>query len=984
MFTRVFIKRAAPVLIATVVALGLPGALSAQAAVNLISNPSVETASGSPAQPEGWQTSKSGTNQTTFTYQNTGYAGTHSLRVQMANRSSGEAKWYFTDVPVAPGQQYKFTDSYNANVQTTLQVRIKYANGSTTTNTLVTLPTSTDWKTGSVTFTAPKKAVSATVMHTIARNGFLETDNFSLTNTSDTTAPVVNITAPVQNAVLTGTTNVLVTATDDAQVLGVQLSVDGTLLGSELTTAPYTYAFNTTTLTNAVHTISAKARDAAGNVTTATTAVTVNNPTSGGGGGSTPAPTIPTFVATPASITAGQTSTLSWTTTDAATLSIDNGVGTVTGTTSTVVTPPTTTTYVLTATNSNSSVTKSVTVTVTPAPPTPAAPTIPTFTATPSTITAGATSTLAWTTTDATTLSIDQGVGTVTGTSKDVTPSATTTYTLTAANTTGSVTKSVTVTVNPATPPTEDNLILNPSLETGTTTPTNWNTGNWGSNTATFTYPVAGTVGARAAKISMTAYTDGDAKWYFDKVAVQPNKDYVFSDSYKSNVDTQLVAEYTATDGTVTYHELVSNLSSSNNAWTTTQHTLTTPLNAAFVTVFHLIRTVGELSVDNFSLTAAATAPTDLFSQGLVSLTFDDGWTTHYDNALPILKAANLKGTFYITSDFVKTNAPYNFVANSSLEAGDSITGPTGWSQGNWGNNVATFTYPATGRNGGRSAQIDISSYTDGDAKWLPNDVPLTANTRYRFTDFYKSTAPTKVTLRFTLTDSTVQYLETATLPAASDWTYADVLFTTPANVQSVTAFHLLSSLGQLNVDDMAISTYNEYLTIPEMFALQAAGQEIGAHTKTHPSLISIPAAQAQDEIAGSKADLIAMGATGGVSNMAYPYGDYNAAVQQMARDAGYTSARSVVAGYNTKTADKFALKVQNVEATTSLATIQSWIDSAAADKTWLILVFHQIENTNPPEFGTSTAILQQLVNYVQTKPVQVKTVGEVLPLLNP
>lgn len=38
------------------------------------------------------------------------------------------------------------------------------------------------------------------------------------------------------------------------------------------------------------------------------------------------------------------------------------------------------------------------------------------------------------------------------------------------------------------------------------------------------------------------------------------------------------------------------------------------------------------------------------FTEGMVSLTFDDSWLTQYTNALPILETAGLKGTFYLTS----------------------------------------------------------------------------------------------------------------------------------------------------------------------------------------------------------------------------------------------------------------------------------------------------------------------------------------------
>jgi Tol biopolymer transport system component len=86
-------------------------------------------------------------------------------------------------------------------------------------------------------------------------------------------------------------------------------------------------------------------------------------------------------------------------------------------------------------------------------PPHQSAPVISWFTATPSSITSGASSTLSWIVTDATSLSIDQGVGSVTGTtSKSVTPTATTTYTLTATTSAGSTTAGLTVVVVPPDP----------------------------------------------------------------------------------------------------------------------------------------------------------------------------------------------------------------------------------------------------------------------------------------------------------------------------------------------------------------------------------------------------------------------------------------------------------------------------------------------------------------------------------------------------
>lgn len=86
----------------------------------------------------------------------------------------------------------------------------------------------------------------------------------------------------------------------------------------------------------------------------------------GGGGGNATPPTA-SLTASPTSITAGQSATLTWTTSNATSASIDNGIGTVqvpNGSMS--VTPSQTTTYTLTATGTGGNATAQATVTVQP------------------------------------------------------------------------------------------------------------------------------------------------------------------------------------------------------------------------------------------------------------------------------------------------------------------------------------------------------------------------------------------------------------------------------------------------------------------------------------------------------------------------------------------------------------------------------------------------------------------------------------------
>jgi len=94
----------------------------------------------------------------------------------------------------------------------------------------------------------------------------------------DTVPPVTSLTAPAAGATVSGTVNVTANATDNVGVVGVQFKVDGSDLGAEDTSSPYSVSWNTTTVSNGVHTLTAVARDAAGNQTTAATvSVTASN-----------------------------------------------------------------------------------------------------------------------------------------------------------------------------------------------------------------------------------------------------------------------------------------------------------------------------------------------------------------------------------------------------------------------------------------------------------------------------------------------------------------------------------------------------------------------------------------------------------------------------------------------------------------------------------------------------------------------------------
>ncbi len=141
----------------------------------------------------------------------------------------------------------------------------------------------------------------------------------------DTLAPTVAVTTPANGATIAGATvAVTAAASDNVGVASVQFLLDGAPLG-----APYMIAWNTTPLPNGPHTLSAQARDAAGNTGTApTVSVTVNNSTT-----DTTPPNISVVAATNAQ---SGGATIGWTTNEAATSQVEYGTTSAYGATTTL------------------------------------------------------------------------------------------------------------------------------------------------------------------------------------------------------------------------------------------------------------------------------------------------------------------------------------------------------------------------------------------------------------------------------------------------------------------------------------------------------------------------------------------------------------------------------------------------------------------------------------------------------------------------
>jgi peptidoglycan/xylan/chitin deacetylase (PgdA/CDA1 family) len=193
------------------------------------------------------------------------------------------------------------------------------------------------------------------------------------------------------------------------------------------------------------------------------------------------------------------------------------------------------------------------------------------------------------------------------------------------------------------------NFVENSSLEIAdagdSNMPENWAYNCWGKNITAFTYLNEGYSGDHSVKIEVADYEDGDAKWFFDPVKLTPG-DYIFSNYYRSNVDTKVIVTINTHAGDKEYIDLP--IAPASEEWIKFEASFIVPEYAETVTVYHLLAKDGYLITDEHQINSYSF---EGFNRGLVTITFDDGWEENTKTALPILQEFGYKtNQFYATT----------------------------------------------------------------------------------------------------------------------------------------------------------------------------------------------------------------------------------------------------------------------------------------------------------------------------------------------
>lgn len=381
----------------------------------------------------------------------------------------------------------------------------------------------------------------------------------------------------------------------------------------------------------------------------------------------------------------------------------------------------------------------------------------------------------------------------------------------------------------------------------------------------------------------------------------------------------------------------------------------------------------------------------------------------------PLLVAANV-GTV-IAED--------NLIPNPSVES--SVNGaPTDWNQGYlWGDLDADYQYITSGYQSSHALQVTVSRINSGDAKWYFAPQPVVGGQSYRFSDHYHATSPTEVVVMSVRADGSASYISIGSAPAAAVWSVFTGSFTVPLDAQSISVFHLINRVGTLvtdefsliaesgtsnftrglvsvtfddgwkSVHDVALPLLNQhsitstqyiasglvgttgYMSRQDILDFSVSGHEIASHSVNHLDLTQLSPKRLNAELKQSKIYLERLtGKT--VTAFAAPYGAYNdTTINQIKRY--YRSQRTSDVGFNTRVNfNRYQLRSQYITPQTTLAEFQSWLDTAMTDKSWLIVMYHNVDESGSA-YSVSPAMLAQQLATVNAVGITAKTVSDAL-----
>jgi peptidoglycan/xylan/chitin deacetylase (PgdA/CDA1 family) len=148
-------------------------------------------------------------------------------------------------------------------------------------------------------------------------------------------------------------------------------------------------------------------------------------------------------------------------------------------------------------------------------------------------------------------------------------------------------------------------------------------------------------------------YQNGEAKWQYQPVPVGTDRYFEFAATYQAEREVDVVAEFELAAGGRAFRNLETVPPAGE--WTTIKEAFQVPEGAKSEMVTLISHGDGTTGVRDYSLTDITKPGPLRWEKPMVSITFDDGWQSVYDRALPLLNQHGFRSTQYVNPGSIET-----------------------------------------------------------------------------------------------------------------------------------------------------------------------------------------------------------------------------------------------------------------------------------------------------------------------------------------
>lgn len=179
-----------------------------------------------------------------------------------------------------------------------------------------------------------------------------------------------------------------------------------------------------------------------------------------------------------------------------------------------------------------------------------------------------------------------------------------------------------------------------------------------------------------------------------------------------------------------------------------------------------------------------------------------------------------------------------------------------------------------------------------------------------------------------------------------------------------------------------------KYLSVDQVLSFQEFGHEVGSHTMTHPNLTTLSKDNLFFELNQSK--VLLSEKFGDIKDFASPLGAYNDEVISQIK-SNYRSHRNTAGDPETVgeedvnllgNFDRYNIVAYTVRRSTPDEYIVNLLNFAKANNGWVVLVYHQIDQSDS-EYAVTPEVFERQMKIIKDSGVKAPTMGDALDIID-